>query len=152
MPVVSGLIVSVDAFFIGLSLGLQKKCKFLYLAIINAFLFGLCIIGFLVAGRIYEWIQFDTDLIVGFAFIALGLWYILQYFVSECIKRRKGNVSKENTSLKTIIIVGLVMSGEAMLMATYIKNLSDKTLEFTRVVADRFFILVINRFKIYIHY
>ena len=116
MPVVSGLIVSVDAFFIGLSLGLQKRCKFLYLAIINAFLFGLCVLGFLIAGQIYERIQFDTDLIVGFAFIALGLWCILQYFVSEHIKRRKGSAGEENTSLKTIVIVGLVMSGEAMLI------------------------------------
>jgi putative Mn2+ efflux pump MntP len=90
-PVLSGLIVSVDAFFIGLSLGLQKRCRFLYLAVINAFLFGLCILGFLIAGRIYELIEFDTDLIVGFAFIALGLWCILQYVVSEYIKRRKGN-------------------------------------------------------------
>ena len=116
MPVVSGLIVSVDAFFIGLSLGLQKRCKFLYLAIINAFLFGLCILGFLIAGQIYELIRFDTDLIVGFAFIILGLWCILQYFVSEHVKRRKGSAGEESASLKTICIVGVVMSGEAMLI------------------------------------
>ena len=116
MAVLSGLIVSVDAFFIGLSLGLQKKCKFLYLAVINAFLFGLCILGFLIAGRIYELIAFNPDLIVGFSFIALGLWCILQYFMSEYIKRRKGSAGEENTSLKTIILVGLVMSAEAMLI------------------------------------
>jgi len=116
MPVLSGLIVSVDAFFIGLSLGLQKRCRFLCLAIINAFLMGLCILGFLIAGQIYELIPFDPGLIVGFAFISLGLWTILHYFVSEYIKRRKGTAEEVNISLKTIVLVGLVMSVEAMMI------------------------------------
>jgi len=114
MPVISGLIVSVDAFFIGLSLGLQKRCRFLYLGIINAFLFGLCILGFFVAGQIYDAIPFDPDLVVGFAFIFLGAWTILQYFICEGIKRRKGNT--EINSTKTFVLVGLVMSIEAMLI------------------------------------
>ena len=112
MPVLSGLIVSVDAFFIGLSLGLQKRCRLLYLAIINAFLFGLCILGFFIAEQLYESIPFDTDLIVGLSFIALGLWTILHYFISARTKRRRG----EQTPLKPIILVGLIMSGEAMLI------------------------------------
>ena len=115
MPVLSGLVVSVDAFFIGLSLGLQKKCKFVYLAIINMFLFGLCVLGFLIAGRIYELITFDADLIVGGSFIALGLWCMLQYFLCEYGRRLKKDTDK-NISRKTIILVGLVMSVEAMLI------------------------------------
>jgi len=119
MSILSGLIVSVDAFFIGLSLGLQKKCKFWYLAIINAFLFGLCILGFMLAERVYEHIPFESDYIVGFAFIGLGIWYILQYFISDWVKRRRRGVeenSEEKVSLRTLILVGLVMSGEAMLI------------------------------------
>ena len=116
LPVLSGLIVSVDAFFIGLSLGLQKRCKFLYLAIINAFLLGLCVLGFLIAERLYEWIALDTDLIVGGAFITLGLWYILQYFLSGYVRRRRGDGGEETTSLKAIVLAGFVMSGEAMLI------------------------------------
>ena len=116
LPILSSLIVSVDAFFIGISLGLQKRCRFLYLAIINAFLFALCILGFLLAGRVYEYIPFDPDLIVGFAFILLGLWTVIQYFISEHMKRRKRNTEKESNSLRTIVLVGLVMSGEAMLI------------------------------------
>ena len=116
MPVLSGLIVSVDAFFIGLSLGLQKRCRFLYLAIINAFLLGLCALGFMISGRLYEFIEFDTDIVVGFLFIALGLWYISSYFISERIKRRKECTGEDKGSLKTIILVGLVMSVEAMLI------------------------------------
>ena len=120
MSVLSGLIVSVDAFFIGLSLGLQKKCKFLYLAIINAVLFGLCIIGFLVAERVYEFIPFDTDLVVGFSFIALGVWYILHYFITHRIKLHKEKSregeQEEDGSVKSIIPVGIVMSVEAMII------------------------------------
>jgi len=116
LPILSGLLVSVDAFFIGLSLGLQKSCRFLYLVLINTFLLGLCILGFLLAGQLYAFIEIDTDLIVGFSFIALGSWCILHYFISKHIKSRQGNAAEENISRKTIILVGLVMSGEAMLI------------------------------------
>ena len=115
MPVLSGLIVSVDAFFIGISLGLQKRCKLSYLVIINAFLLVLCMLGFLIAERIYELIAVDTDLIVGFSFIALGLWCSLSYFLPRYLKRYKEK-TKEEDSLKTIILVGLVMSIEAMII------------------------------------
>ena len=116
LSVLSGLIVSVDAFFIGLSLGLQKKCRFLHLGIINVFLLGLCVLGFLIAGRAYELIPFEPDYIVGFAFMSLGLWTILQYFICEHIRRRKGSALGEGASLKTIALVGLVMSVEAMMI------------------------------------
>ena len=116
MAIFSGLVVSVDAFFIGLSLGLQKSCRFVYLAVINLFLFGLCVLGFLLAGQIYELIPFEPDLIVGFAFISLGLWTILQYIVSKYIRGRKGTTEEVDISIRTIVIVGLVMSGEAMLI------------------------------------
>jgi len=109
LSVLSGLVVSVDAFFIGLSLGLQKKAKFLYLIIINAVLFVLCMLGFLIAAQLYERIAFDTDLVVGLSFIALGAWSLLHYFIK---KRSK----KEHFSLRTIALVGLVMSAEAMLI------------------------------------
>ena len=116
MPILSGLIVSIDAFFIGLSLGLQKKCKFLYLAVINTFLLTLCVLGFLIAERIYELIPFDTDIVVGFSFIALGFWCILQYFLSEYIKRCKGIAPEADPPLKTFVLAGAVMSVEAMMI------------------------------------
>lgn len=116
MPVLSGLIVSIDAFFIGLSLGLQKRCKFIYLTIINIFLLGLCILGFLIAGQVYEVIPFEPDYIVGFVFIALGTWYIMHYFVSEFIKRHREVKEETKGSLKIIVLIGLVMSFEAMLI------------------------------------
>jgi len=129
ISVLAGLVVSADAFFIGLSLGLQKKCKFLYLAIINVFLFVLCILGYLMAGWMYELIPFEPDYVVGFSFIALGLWCILHYFLSIHNKQHKHKEEKEEDDskskegndnekplIKTTILVGLVMSGEAMLI------------------------------------
>jgi len=101
--VASGLIVSVDAFFIGLSLGMQKKCRFLWLVVINVFLFGLCMLGFFIAEQIYELIPFDTGLIVGLLFIAIGLWYVAQFFLFK-------------QPPKAIVPVGLVMSIEAMVI------------------------------------
>ncbi|MCL2521898.1 MAG: manganese efflux pump [Erysipelotrichales bacterium] len=116
LPLLSGLVVSIDAFFIGLSLGLQKKFKFLYLIMINVFLLALCFIGFFIAGRVYDLIPFDTDLIVGFTFIGLGLWYILHNLIGSYLKKRKGKTETEEASFKTIIIIGLVMSIEAMII------------------------------------
>jgi len=137
LPILSGLVVSIDAFFIGLSLGLQKKCKFLHLVIINIFLFGLCIVGFLIAGWLYELIEFDVDLIVGFAFISLGFWCIMHYFVCEYMKRRKHSVEEEKASLKTTTLVGLVMSIEAMMITMGITFvfLPNSTLIIPAVVA-----------------
>ena len=113
LPVLSGLVVSVDAFFIGLSLGLRKKCRFLHLAVINVVLFGLCMLGFFLAGQIYAWIPFDADVIVGVSFILLGCWSILHCCIAQ---RRKKDALDENTPRNTIILVGLVMSAEAMLI------------------------------------
>jgi putative Mn2+ efflux pump MntP len=117
LPIRAGLVVSVDAFFIGISLGLQKKCKFAHLVVINAFLLGLCFVGFFIAGRVYELIPFDPDLAVGLAFIALGLWMIVQYFAFEYVKKRKGAAAGANAPFKAIVIAGLVMSIEAMLIS-----------------------------------
>lgn len=114
MSVFSGLVVSVDALFIGVSLGLQKNCRFVYLAAINAFLLVLCIAGFLLAGRVYEIIPFEPDLIVGLAFISLGAWSILQYIIFG--RMRRGNQAQTQASRKTIVLAGLVMSIEAMMI------------------------------------
>ena len=110
MLVLSGLVVSVDAFFIGLSLGMRQQCRFMYLVVMNAFLLVLCLLGYFLAGYVYEWIPLDPDWVVGFAFIALGIWTIAQYFLSQRKKQHTGE------GIKTIILVGLVMSVEAMLI------------------------------------
>jgi len=116
IPIISALVVSVDALFIGFSLGLQQRCKFWYIHVIHVFMFVLCIIGFYVAGQIYDLIPVDPDYIVGFAFISLGIWTILHYFISKSAKQREGTIAEVKVSLKTIALVGIVMSIEAMVI------------------------------------
>jgi len=111
MSIIAGLLVSVDAFFIGVSLGLQEKCKYKYLVMINIFLLGLCFLGFFIAAEVYELIPIDPDYIVGFAFISLGLFYIANYFLK---RNKKEQSNKSETG--TICAVGAVMSLEAMLI------------------------------------
>jgi len=115
LPIISGLIVSVDALFIGISLGSQERCKYAYLAIINAVLLGLCFLGFFIAEQVYELIPFEPDYIVGGAFIALGAWYIIHHFTLEKVKKKK-QVDEQKMSMRTIVITGLIMSLEAMLI------------------------------------
>ena len=116
LPIVSALVVSVDALFIGFSLGLQQKCKFWYIHVIHVFMLVLCVLGFYIAGQVYDLIPFEPDYVVGFAFIGLGTWTILHYFISERVRRRKGATDEARASLKAIALVGLVMSLEAMLI------------------------------------
>jgi len=111
MSIIAGLVVSVDALFIGISLGLQEKCKYIYLVIINVFLLGLCFLGYFIAGQVYELIPVDPDYIVGFAFIALGAGYIISYYIKTRVKKEENQGSNA-----TIATVGVVMSLEAMLI------------------------------------
>jgi len=115
MSILSGLIVSIDAFFIGLSLGLQGRYRYMYLVATNLFLMGLCFIGFFVAGHVYEVLPFDPDILVGFAFIMLGLWTIIQFFLCEYIQKRNRGMGKHESN-KIFVLIGLVMSLEAMLI------------------------------------
>ena len=77
---------------------------------------GMCILGFFVASHIYAAIPIDPDIVVGFAFIGLGMWTILQYFVCRHDKKGKKSDHSSGTSLKTFVLVGVVMSFEAMLI------------------------------------
>jgi putative Mn2+ efflux pump MntP len=108
LSILSALAVSVDALFIGLSFGLQKKTRFLHLAFINIFLFVLCFVGYFSAAFIYSMLTFEPDPLVGFTFIALGVWAIAQHFI---FRRAKDTPSHMSTA-----VVGLVMSVEAMLI------------------------------------
>ena len=113
MAFISSLIVSLDAFFIGLSLGLKNTFRFSYLALMNTFLFLLCFIGFFISDQIYHLIPFDPSLIVGISFISIGTFNIFQYLISTHLTK-KDTTSK--TSWKSFILVAIVMSFEAMLI------------------------------------
>jgi putative Mn2+ efflux pump MntP len=100
MAILSGLIVSIDAFFVGISLGLMPRCRFIFLLAANALLAVLCAAGFLLATRLYDYIYVDTDIIVGVLFIAMGLW---------CFAQR-------NAPPLHIVPVAILMSVEAMII------------------------------------
>ena len=112
LSIITGLVVSIDALFIGMSLGLQEECKFSYLVLINTLLLGLCLLGYFIAGQVYELIPVDPDYIVGFSFITLGIFYIASHFVKA--NREQGLVKKERKG--TFAMIGLVMGLEAMVI------------------------------------
>lgn len=116
LSVVAALIVSVDAFFIGISLGLKKSCKFLYVVAISFILLALCVAGYFIAGQVYEAIPIDPDYIVGISFISLGTFGIVYYFATA--HGSKGHAKRENNkpAHKTIAAIGAIMSLEAMVI------------------------------------
>ncbi|MCL2847072.1 MAG: hypothetical protein FWE38_05325 [Firmicutes bacterium] len=103
LAILSGLIVSVDALFIGISFGTQKGCRAWHVLVINTFLIALCFVGYIIAISINLSGEIDIDLIIGSLFIALGLWVI-----SQC--------RRESGKAKNIVMTGLFMSVEAMLI------------------------------------
>jgi len=106
MLIFLGFLVSLDAFFVGLSLGLQKKCKFMQLVYINTFLLFLCMLGFFLADLFSK--VGDFSFAVGIGFTAIGLWTILKPTQKNLVKQ------KNNAWLP----VGLFMSIEAMFITT----------------------------------
>jgi len=121
LAVISGLVVSIDALFIGVSFGTQRRCRFWHLLLINAFLFILCVVGYGLGIWIGDSVDLELDLWIGLMFISLGAWTILYYYLFAR-KREKivENESKsdENASklTKTVVTTGLFMSLEAMLI------------------------------------
>jgi len=79
--ILSGLLVSIDALFIGVSFGTQKTCRFIHIFLINIYLFALCLWGFAIGILVRDNINFDFDLIIGIIFITFGIWTILFYFL-----------------------------------------------------------------------
>jgi len=94
--IASGFLVSIDALFIGISLGAQKKCRFWHVALIFSFLALLCFLGYALGKWIGERADIELDFIIGSLFIALGLWTIIHYFAFE----RRHNKKKELTRIK----------------------------------------------------
>jgi len=112
IAILAGIIVSIDALFIGISFGTQKRCRFWHVFVINIVLFALCLIGYFFAVYIGDSLDFEIDMIIGLLFIALGLWVMLSYFKFE--HRKQKNAEDGNHQLKSIVLTGLFMSVEAM--------------------------------------
>jgi len=117
--ILSGLIVSLDALFIGVALGAQKKCKFWHVLAVNALITALTFVGFGLGIWLGSVIYIDIDIIIGILFILLGLSIIIYHFGFE---RRKNSTEllPENLSAKgrmpakNIIVTGVLAAVEAM--------------------------------------
>ncbi|MCL2570193.1 MAG: manganese efflux pump [Firmicutes bacterium] len=102
------LLVSIDALFIGISFGAEKKCKFWHIVFINIGLFVLCLLGYFLGVLIGDVIDIELDILIGVLFITLGLWVIGYYLLFT--RRAKGRGSES----KNIALTGIFMSIEAM--------------------------------------
>ena len=125
VAILAGLLVSIDALFIGVSFGSQKKCKLWHLLIINTVLIGLCFLGYGLGLWIGDRIDVELDIVIGILFILLGAWTITSYYIFEKKKKHqledpkndelKSNSDKKEKGIsKNIVLAGLFMSIEAM--------------------------------------
>ena len=109
----ASVLVSLDALFIGVSFGSQKKCKYLHIIIINTALFLLCMLGYL-AGILIHGLDLEFDLVIGILFMLLGLWTIASYFIFRSDKIN-------------IALTGIFMSVEAMFITIGLMLTLDTT-------------------------
>ena len=104
---VTTLLVSTDAFFIGISLGATRGYRFRYLFLISAILFLFSAFSFCIATAAKGFIDLDFSVMVGVTFIVLGLTNL---------------ASKDDTScgiaIKKIVLLGLVMSIDVVVATT----------------------------------
>lgn len=113
IAILAGLLVSIDALFIGVSFGTQKRCRFWHVLVINICLFGLCMLGYLLGILIGDRVDIELDLVIGILFIALGLWVIGAYFLFERRKQKDAEGEGKHQT-KNIALTGIFMSVEAM--------------------------------------
>ena len=113
IAIFAGLLVSIDALFIGVSFGTQKKCKFWHVALINIVLIALCFVGFYLGILIGERIDFELDLVIGLLFITLGLLVIATH--------------RKESSTRNIWLTGVFMSVEAMFITIGLTLTLDTT-------------------------
>ena len=75
---VTALLIATDAFFIGMSLGMQRSFKIRNLFIINLIIFAMSMVVYFVAGYVKHLITFDTSIFVGAVFVFMGLLTIIE--------------------------------------------------------------------------
>ena len=96
--------MSIDALFIGISFGTQKKCRFWHVLVINIVLIALCFVGYFLGFWIGDNVDIELGLVIGILFIVLGVWVMLAYFLFKGEKHQQ----------KSIWLTGVFMSVEAM--------------------------------------
>ncbi|MCL2821938.1 MAG: manganese efflux pump [Firmicutes bacterium] len=102
IAIFSGLLVSVDALFIGISFGSQKKCRFWHLVSINMVLIALCFLGYGLGVWIGDKVDVELDFVIGTLFISLGSATILHFlfFERKNLKKKMNDKNSDKDSDK----------------------------------------------------
>jgi len=111
----SSSIVSLDALFIGVSFGTERRVRLWHLVLINAALFLLCLGGFFVARLVYDLVDFEFGILIGAIFIAMGLWAIVSYAVRA--RKKAAAIEDGKGSKKGIVVTAVLMCVEAMFIS-----------------------------------
>jgi len=119
--VITALLVSLDALFVGMSLKLQKGFKLTYLFIIASIILVTSVTAYFVAGVLSEHISFDTSILVGAAFSILGIRSLFDKDEDKMVM-----------ASGTIAILGLIMSIDGVVATTVL------TIEFGKVFLTPF--------------
>jgi len=125
------LLVSVDALFVGMSLRLQKDFKLYYLFIIFSIILAFSIAFYFVAGAVVERIDFAPNILVGVAFTLLG---IRNLFAKD--------EEKMVLAIGSIVVLGLVMSIDAV-VATVALTLEHGNIFFIPILAGASHLLLL---------
>ena len=115
--VITALLVSLDALFVGMSLKLQKGFKLIYLFIIASIILVTSVISYFVAGAITEYISFETSVLVGAAFLILGIRSLFDKDEDKMVM-----------AAGTIAVLGLIMSIDGVVATTALTIENGKVL------------------------
>ena len=115
--VITASLVSLDAFFVGMSLRLKKDFNWLHLFVISSIILAMSVISYFAAGALIRHIDFETSWIIGGVFALLGF--------------RDLFAKDEETmalAIGTIIVFGFIMSIDSMVGTIAVTVAHGKTL------------------------
>jgi putative Mn2+ efflux pump MntP len=101
-------LVSVDAFFIGLSLGVRRGFLYRHMLLLTFIIFAVSVFALAVAGKMLQYFDFASPYVIGGAFIALGIKNLFT----------KSTASENTVVLGKIFALGFVMSLDCAVSTT----------------------------------
>jgi len=123
--IITVLLVSVDALFIGMYLKLQNNFKHHYLLLLAFIKLICCMIAYLLASVIMKYINFDINFLVGIIFLILAL----ETFFAGENKQKTINIS-------SIILFGIIISLDGVLVTMVL------TIDFGQIILIPLFVTI----------
>ena len=105
--IITAILVSLDALFVGMSLKLQKGFRLAYLFVIASIILITSLAAYFVAGAIAEHVTFETSVFVGAAFLILGIRSLFDKDEDQMAM-----------ATGTIAVLGLIMSIDGVVATT----------------------------------